>query len=90
MPVIVLATLGLLRPAVPESMHGWLSLTPGAAVNDVVRVAWFGRTTDLTSSDSIGFVATWGELAPALAVLAAWAVLALLLARHAMRWEPRT
>ena len=90
MPVIVLAMVGLLTPAFPESVHPWLALTPGGALDSLVRVAWFGRTTEANSADTIGFVAIWAEVAPALAVLAAWAVLSMALARRSMRWEPRT
>ncbi len=90
MPVILLALLGLLTPAFPESVHRWLALTPGAAVNDLVRVAWFGRTTDLGSNAAVGFAGTWAEVAPALGVLAVWVVIGVVLARRSMRWEPRT
>jgi ABC-2 type transport system permease protein len=90
LPIIALAAVGLMRPGFPESTHPWLGLSPGAAVGDVVRVAWFGRTTDLSSSEAVGFAGTWGELAPALAVLAVWVLIGVVLARRSMRWEPRT
>ncbi len=90
MPVIAVAVIGLMRPGFPESAQGWLALSPGGAVNDIVRVAWFGRTADLGSTESVGFAASWVEVAPALAILAGWALLSLALARRSMRWEPRT
>jgi ABC-2 type transport system permease protein len=90
MPVVVLATLGLLRPAFPESAHRWLDLLPGAAVNDLLRITWFGRSSELGSSQTFDFGATWGEALPPLAVLAAWTVIAVWLARRSMQWEPRT
>ena len=66
MPVIMLATIGLMRPGFPESTHLWFGLTPGAALSDVVRVGWFGRTTELASNEAVGFAGTWVEVAPAL------------------------
>jgi ABC-2 type transport system permease protein len=90
MPVIILATIGLMRPGFPESTHLWFGLTPGAALSDVVRVGWFGRTTELSSNEAVGFAGTWAEVAPALAVLVLWVVIAMVLARRSMRWEPRT
>ena len=90
LPIILLATIGLMRPGFPESSHVWFGLTPGAALSDVVRVGWFGRTTELSSTEAVGFAGTWAEVAPALGVLALWAVIAVVLARRSMRWEPRT
>lgn len=90
MPVIVLAVVGLLKPVFPEATHVWLSLTPGAALNDLVRVAWFGRTRDVVDPEVVGFAGTWLEVAPALGVLLAWIMIALALATRSMRWEPRT
>lgn len=90
LPIILLATIGLMRPGFPESSHVWFGLTPGAALSDVVRVGWFGRATELSSTEAVGFAGTWAEVAPALGVLALWAVIAVVLARRSMRWEPRT
>lgn len=90
MPVIVLATTGLLKPLLPENTHRWLDLLPGTAVNDVLRISWFGRDADLAPSDTFGFWATWGEALPAIGVLFAWTVLAVWLAKRSMRWEPRS
>ncbi len=90
LPVMALAMVGLLRPAFPDSAQTWVGLSPGAAVSDIIRVGWFGRTTDFASTAEVGFAGTWTELAPALAVLLGWVVLSVMLAVRSMRWEPRT
>ena len=51
MPVILLATVGLLGPVFPSSVQRWVDLLPGAAVRDLVQVTWFGRTAGLGSTD---------------------------------------
>ena len=90
LPVILLATIGLMRGGFPESSHVWFGLSPGAALSDVVRAGWFGLPTELASDKAIGFGGTWVEVTPALGVLVAWVVIAVVLARRSMRWEPRT
>jgi len=89
-PVILLATVGLFGPVFPASVQRWVDLLPGAAVRDLVQVAWFGRSAGLGSTTSIGFTATWAEAAPALGTLLGWAAIAVLLALRSMQWEPRT
>ena len=54
-----------------------------------MRISWFGLQADnpdqtLTLSD------TWAAAGEPLLVLTAWAVLATVLARRSMRWEPRS
>jgi len=90
MPVVLLGTVGLLRPALPESAQDWLSLLPGAAVSDLLRVAWFGRPAELGTTTRFDFWETWSHSAAALGVLAAWTLVAVWLARRSMRWEPRS
>lgn len=90
MPVVLLATVGLLKQAFPESWHRWVDLLPGAAVSDLLRVSWFGRPTELGSTRTFTFLETWGQAAPALAVLAAWTAFAVWLAWRSMQWEPRS
>jgi ABC-2 type transport system permease protein len=89
MPIIVLVVLGQVANAFPENVRRWTDLTPGAAVDDLVRISWFGLQADkldqtLTLSD------TWAAAGEPLLVLTAWAVLATVLARRSMRWEPRS
>ena len=90
MPVVVIGTAGLLRPALPESAQDWIALLPGTAVSDLVRIAWFGRPAELGTSIRFDFWETWSQSAPALGVLAAWTVLSIWLARRSMQWEPRS
>jgi ABC-2 type transport system permease protein len=89
MPVLVLVTLGLLRQAFPESAQAWVALLPGTAVNDLLRITWFGRAPETGSGERFDFWATWAQAGPPLAVLVAWTVLAVWLARRSMQWEPR-
>lgn len=88
MPVILLAVVGQMVVAFPESAQRWLDLTPGAAMTGLVRSSWFGfggsdaeRTLDLAD--------TWGAAAQPLLVLVAWTAFAVWLAARSMRWEPR-
>ncbi len=90
MPVVVLATAGLLRGVFPDWAQPWVDLLPGTAISNLLRVTWFGRAPGLGSAERFDFLATWGEALPSLAVLAAWTVVAIWVARRAMRWEPRS
>lgn len=90
LPVIVLATIGLMRPAFPDSVYDWLVISPGAALGDLLKAGWFGQSTGLDSSASLSWAATWTEALPVLGVLLAWAAVAMFLAQRSMRWEPRT
>lgn len=85
-PVILLAFLGFTVPAFPEAFHRYLELLPGAAVNELLRVAWFGQEQ---GGASLSFLETWGASAQPLLVLLAWTALAVALARRSLRWEPR-
>ena len=89
MPVVVLATIGLLRGAFPETVRPWVDLLPGTAMGNLVRISWFGRPPELGTTERFDFLATWGAALPSLAVLAAWTVLAVWIAKRSMQWEPR-
>ena len=89
MPVIVLAILGQVSVGFPEDVRRWTDLTPGAAMTDLVRVSWFGFDTGDTER-TLDFNDTWAVAGEPMLVLAAWAVLAVWLARRSMRWEPRS
>ena len=87
--MILLAVLGQMSVAFPESVQRWVDLTPGAAMTDLVRVGWFGlgepgteRTLDLAQ--------TWTAAGQPLLVLLAWTAIAVWLAARSMHWEPRT
>jgi ABC-2 type transport system permease protein len=89
MPVVVLATVGLLRSVFPDSVKPWVDLLPGTALSNLLRVSWFGRPPELGTAQRFDFLASWGEALGSLAVLAAWTVLAVWVARRSMQWEPR-
>lgn len=88
LPVILLAIGGQLGAALPEQARRWVDLTPGAALTDLVRTAWFGLADGATTR-TLDLAATWGEAALPLAVLLAWTVLAVAIAARSLRWEPR-
>jgi len=89
MPVIALAVVGQMSLVFPDEVRRWVDLTPGAALNELVRVGWFGfgetgteRTLDLAD--------TWSASGEPLLVLLGWTALAVRLAGRSIRWEPRT
>ena len=88
-PVMVLALVGTVVGVVPDSVARWLELTPGAAVADVVSVAWFGLESG-QEEGTLSWGATFTEGALPIVVLLAWTVLAVVVARRSLRWEPRS
>lgn len=93
MPIIIITSLGPLTNSIPdmsERLRDALSLTPGAAISDLVRIGWFGLDGPDASDATLTFAETWGQAAEPLLVVAAWTALAVVLARRSMRWEPRT
>lgn len=92
MPIILLASVGPLVNTLP-GMSDWLreilTLTPGAAMSDLVRVGWFGLDGPGATQASLTFAETWSQAAQPLLVMAAWTAVAVVLARRSMRWEPR-
>ncbi|MDP2710264.1 MAG: ABC transporter permease [Solirubrobacteraceae bacterium] len=92
MPIIILASLGPLTNSIPEMadrLRDVLSLTPGAALSDLVRIGWFGLDGPGAEQATLTFAETWGQAAGPLVVMAAWTYVAVVLARRSMRWEPR-
>ncbi|ASU77536.1 hypothetical protein CDG81_03565 [Actinopolyspora erythraea] len=77
LPFLLLLLGGGAVSAMPDQSAQPLRLTPGGAVADLVRHA-------VVAGDGV-FTATLVDLA----VLAAWTLLALLVARRTFRWEPR-
>lgn len=86
-PVMLLALAGSFTVGMPESVTRWTDLLPGPAISDLLMVAWFGRAPE--SAERVGWLAGFAEAGPALAILAVWALAALVLARRSLRWEPR-
>ena len=89
MPVIVLVILGQVATAFPAGVRRWTDLTPSAAMTDLVRVTWFGFKTG-SADRTLALSDTWAAAGQPLLILTAWAVLATILARRSMRWEPRS
>lgn len=89
-PVMVLAFAGFLAPSLPTPWSDWARLLPGSAVEELVRIGWFGRRSLQHSPGSLDLSRTWSEAVPALAVLGGWALVAGVLAWLFLRWEPRT
>lgn len=92
LPLILLASVGPMTstiPDMPDRLSQLLSLTPGAAISDLVRTGWFGFDGPDAAEPTLAFAGTWGPAAGPLVVMAAWTFVAVALARRAMRWEPR-
>ena len=93
MPLIILASIGPLTNSIPDMsdrLRDILSLTPGAAISDLVRIGWFGLDGPGAAEATLTFAETWGQAAGPLLVMTAWTFVAVMLARRSMRWEPRT
>ena len=93
LPLILLASVGPMTstiPDMPDRLREILSLTPGAAMSDLVRIGWFGLDGPGATEATLTFAETWGQAAEPLLVIAAWTFVAVALARRSMRWEPRT
>jgi ABC-2 type transport system permease protein len=92
MPIILIASLGPLTSSIPD-MNEWLrnvlSLSPGSAMAELVRIGWFGLDGPSAKDTSLTCTETWGNAGAPLLVMAAWTYLAIMLARRSMRWEPR-
>lgn len=86
MPVILLAAIGTMGTVLPEGLADIVTWTPGGALDQLVRVGWFG----MGPNGDLDLTQTWFAAVRPLGVLLAWTVLALWLAKRSMRWEPRT
>jgi ABC-2 type transport system permease protein len=92
LPLILLASAGPLTntiPDMPDWLSDMLSLTPGAAISDLVRVGWFGLDGPGAAETTLTFTQTWSHATQPLVIIAAWTILAVVLATRSMRWEPR-
>jgi ABC-2 type transport system permease protein len=93
LPLIILASIGPLTASIPEMsdrLRDILSLTPGAAMSDLVRIGWFGFDGPGAREATLTFAETWGQAGEPLLVMGVWTFAAVMLARRAMRWEPRS
>lgn len=85
MPVLILAMIGQLGPVFPENVRRYVELTPGSALDALVRLSWFGQDGDST----VDFAASWGAAGEPLLVLVLWVLIGWALAQKYMHWEPR-
>ncbi|GAA4668846.1 ABC transporter permease [Nocardioides nanhaiensis] len=90
LPIIMLAVIGQVSIAFPDTLREIVSFTPGAAITELVRVGWFGLAEGEASDPSLAFGDTWAAAGQPLLVLVAWTAIALDLMRRSMRWEPRS
>jgi ABC-2 type transport system permease protein len=93
LPIIGVVSVGPLTnslPDMPNALSNLLSLTPGAAISDLVRVGWFGLDGPGATQATLTFTETWGVAVQPLLVIGAWTFLAVMLARRSMQWEPRS
>ncbi|MBE2320786.1 hypothetical protein DVA67_032805 [Solirubrobacter sp. CPCC 204708] len=93
MPIILLASLGPLGASLADSnetLARIIDATPGAAMNELVRVGWFGFDGAEATEKTLSFAETWSAAGPPLIVMAAWTIAACSLASRSMRWEPRS
>lgn len=93
LPVLLLAVVGPAiggLPGLSDLLREIISATPGAALSDLVRIAWYGFDGMQSTESTLNFAETWSAAARPLMVLAAWTVVAIDLARRSLRWEPRT
>ena len=71
-------------------MRELISLTPGAAMSDLIRAGWFGFDGRDADTTTLGFSDVWSQAGEPLLVMVAWTFIAVQLARRSMRWEPRS
>jgi ABC-2 type transport system permease protein len=93
LPIILIVSAAPLLTAIPDlsdTIRDLVSYTPGAAMSDLVRAAWFGFDGPLAEEPTLTFSDSWGPALQPLAVLFAWSVVAYSLASRSMRWEPRS
>jgi ABC-2 type transport system permease protein len=93
MPIILIASFGPIGSQISglsEPLRTLFELTPGAAMSELVRVAWFGLDGADAKTTTLSFADTWSQAGPSLLVIAAWTIVAFVLAARAMRWEPRS
>lgn len=92
LPVILIASVGPLfsgMTSLSDPLREVVDRTPGAAMGELVRAAWFGLEGATTTTPSLAAGEVWAAAGSPLLVMAAWTVVAVSLARRSMRWEPR-
>lgn len=93
LPIILIASVGPLGAAMtglPDVLSQIIERTPGAAMGELIRVAWFGLDGVKATESSLSTADAWSAAGSPLLVMAAWTLLAVGLAKQSMRWEPRS
>jgi ABC-2 type transport system permease protein len=93
LPIILIASAGPLFAGIndlPDVAREVVDRTPGAAMGELVRVAWFGLDGLGATESTLTGGEVWAATAQPLLVMVAWTAVALLLARRSLRWEPRS
>lgn len=92
MPVFTIALIGLgtVRPIFGDGVVAdIISYTPFAAISDLVQLGWAGQTftAAMNGAEALDFTGVLGAGVPPLLIVTAWTVLAVIAARHFMRWD---
>lgn len=93
LPIILIASVGPLGAAMtnlPDVVSQVVERTPGAAMDELIRVAWFGLDGVTATESTLSTADAWSAAGSPLLVMAAWTLLAVGLAQRSMRWEPRS
>lgn len=92
LPIILIASVGPLGAGLsglPDPLREILDRTPGAAMNELVRVAWYGFDGASAAERTLSASQVWEAAGSPLLVMVAWTLVAIGLAKRSMRWEPR-
>ncbi|MEU6413791.1 ABC transporter permease [Microbispora sp. NPDC046933] len=93
LPVVLLLVGGspvmLPQEILPQALRGVTEFLPMTPIVEIMRTAYLGLDYIGTGHEPLGLLERWGAALPSLGVLAAWIVVAALLARRFFRWDPR-
>ncbi len=93
LPIILIASVGPLGAGLSglsDPLREIIERTPGAAMGELVRAAWYGFDGATATEPSLTGGQVWDAAGSPLLVMAAWTVVAVALAARSMRWEPRS
>jgi ABC-2 type transport system permease protein len=93
LPIILIASIGPLgagMTSLSDPLREIVERTPGAAMSEIVRLAWYGFDGASATESTLSAGQVWDAAGSPLLVMAAWTVVAIFLAKRSMRWEPRS
>lgn len=73
----------------PEQVRTAAEFLPMTPIVELIRTGFLGTDNVGTGAQALGFVAQWTTALPSLGILAAWLLVAALLAKRYFRWDPR-